>query len=132
MRTSYPALGVYGRGHAGVCHYPGRIVYFCHLCLGHCADLDGLCGVADSGQQSFDANLDFVVEGRGSGTLLEAHGQMSTGLAGMRLEEAEGDLEEGLGEGLGGGLGGNPGAQNRHMLADSLWEVVLEEAGLED
>lgn len=116
MTNAYPALDVDDHDHAGVCRYPGRTAYSCHLCPDRCADLGGLCDANGSGQYCSDANLGLVVAGMGLGTPLEARSPTSTGLEGMKLKEA--------GEGLGGLLAGgpvvvDPEEQNCCRLADS-------------
>ena len=119
MMNAYQAPDVDDHDRVGVCHYPGRTAYSCHLCRGRCADLGGLYGANGSDPKGPAANFDFVVEGMGLGTPLEARSSMSTGLVGMELKEAEEDLEEPLAGDPGVDPGVDPGEQKYDMLADS-------------
>lgn len=115
MMNAYQEPDVDDHDRVGVCHYPGRTAYSCHLYRDRCADLGVLCGANGSGPRSPAANFDFVVGGTGLGTPIEVRSPMSTGLVDMRLKEAEEDLEEPLA----GDLAADPGEQNYHRLAGS-------------
>lgn len=94
--NAFQALGVDDHDRGGVYHGPARTACSCRLCHGRCDDLGGLDGANDSDLKSPAASSDFVVEGMGSGTPLEARSPTSTGSVDMKSREAGEDLEASL------------------------------------